>query len=108
LEISEIPIFESGLLPNASLGKPYGKSLGQNKIEDPAIPLDAIAGDISNGKKVILDKGPIAQALMAGICIHGEASPVEFKEKILVDRAIVENIPIDTKMWMRIMQLEWS
>ncbi|MFA5533953.1 MAG: patatin-like phospholipase family protein, partial [Mariniphaga sp.] len=69
---------------------------GAKRIEDAKIPLAVIATDISNGEKVILNKGPVAKAVMASTCIPGVFSPVEFDEKLLVDGGIVENIPIDT------------
>jgi len=96
MEISGIAIFESGLLSNAKLGKLLEKSLGEKKIEDADIPLAVIATDISNGEKVIINKGLVTQAVMASTCIPGVFSPVEFDEKLLVDGGIVENITIDT------------
>ena len=96
MDISGIAIFENGLLSNAKLGKLLGKSLGEVKIEDADIPLAVIATDIVNGEKVVLNKGPVAQAVMESTCIPGVFSPVEFDEKLLVDGGIVENIPIDT------------
>ncbi|MDD2381159.1 MAG: patatin-like phospholipase family protein [Mariniphaga sp.] len=96
MNIAEIAIFENGLLSNAKLGKLIVKSLGAKRIEDAKIPLAVIATDISNGEKVILNKGPVAKAVMASTCIPGVFSPVEFDEKLLVDGGIVENIPIDT------------
>lgn len=96
MDISGIAIFENGLLSNAKLGKLLEKILGEKKIEDADIPLAIIATDIINGDKVVLDKGPVAQAVMASTCIPGVFSPVEFDGKLLVDGGIVENIPIDT------------
>ena len=96
MDISGIAIFESGLLSNAKLGELLGKSLGEKKIEDADIPLAVIATDITNGDKIVLDNGPVAQAVMASACIPGVFSPVEFDKKLLVDGGIVENIPIDT------------
>ena len=96
MDISGIAVFEKGLLSNAKLGELLGKSLGQKNIEEADKPLAVIATDITNGEKVILDKGSVAQAVMASTCIPGIFSPVKFGEKLLVDGGIVENIPIDT------------
>jgi len=96
MDISGIAIFESGLLSNAKLGELLKKSLGEKKIEEADIPFAAIATDISNGDKIIIDKGSVTQAVMASTCIPGVFSPVEWDEKLLVDGGIVENIPIDT------------
>ncbi len=96
MDISGLALFKSGLLSNAKLGELLGESLGEKKIEDADIPLAVIATDISNGDKVVLDKGSVAQAVMASTCIPGVFGPVEFDDKLLVDGGIVENIPIDT------------
>ena len=96
MDISGIAIFESGLLSNAKLGKLLSKSMEDKKIEDAEIPLAVVATDITSGDKVVIDKGAVAQAVMASTCIPGVFSPVEFDEKLLVDGGIVENIPIDT------------
>ncbi|HAX96306.1 MAG TPA: patatin [Prolixibacteraceae bacterium] len=96
MDISGIAIFESGLLSNSKLCELLDKSLGEKKIEDAKIPFAVIATDISNGEKVILDKGSVAKAVMASTCIPGVFSPVGIDDKLLVDGGIVENIPIDT------------
>jgi NTE family protein len=96
MDISGLALFESGLLSNAKLGKLLGESLGEKKIEDADIPLGVIATDITSGDKVVLDKGPVAQAVMASTCIPGVFGPVKCDGKLLVDGGIVENIPIDT------------
>lgn len=96
MDISGIAILENGLLSNAKLGELLDESLGEKKIEDADIPLAVIATDITNGDKIVLDKGSVAQAVMASTCIPGVFSPVKLDQKILVDGGIVENIPIDT------------
>ena len=96
MDISGIALFESGLLSNAKLGELLGESLGEKKIEDADIPLAVLATDIVNGDKVVLDKGPVAKAIMASTCIPGVFGPVKFDDKLLVDGGIVENIPIDS------------
>ena len=96
MDISGLALFESGLLSNAKLGDLLGESLGEKKIEDADIPLAVLATDITNGDKVVLDKGPVAKAVMASTCIPGVFGPVKFDDKLLVDGGIVENIPIDT------------
>ncbi|MFN2396703.1 MAG: patatin-like phospholipase family protein [Bacteroidales bacterium] len=96
MDISGLALFESGLLSNAKLGELLGENLGEKKIEDADIPLAVIATDIVNGDKVVLDNGPVAQAVMASTCIPGVFGPIEFDGKLLVDGGIIENIPIDT------------
>ena len=53
-----------------------------------------MASDISTGEKVILKTGSLSQALMATTCIPGVFSPVQVGGRMLVDGALVENVPL--------------
>lgn len=96
IDISDLSISKFGLLSNGKLGRLIKKHLGDKNIEDANIPLAIIATDASNGEKVIFDKGPLADAVMASTSIPGIFKPVAIGEQIFVDGGIVENVPIDT------------
>jgi len=96
MKITDISITRFALLSNEKLGKVITEHIGDKKIEEADIPLGIIATDISSGKKVVLDKGPVARAVMASTCIPGVFEPVEIDGKLLVDGGIVENVPIQT------------
>lgn len=96
IDISDLSISKFGLLSNGKLGRLIIKHLGDKNIEDANIPLALIATDATNGEKVVLDKGPLAEAVMASTSIPGIFKPVEIDGKILLDGGIVENVPIDT------------
>ncbi len=72
------------------------KHIGDKNIEEAIIPLSIIATDISNGEKIVLNKGSVATAIMASTCILGIYKPIEFDGRMLVDVGIVENVPIKT------------
>ena len=96
LDISRISLSQYGLLSNEKLGKLIIKHIGEQNIEDAEIPLAMVATDVSSGKRVILKKGPVANAVMASTAIPGIFKPVEIEDKLLVDGGIVENVPINT------------
>ncbi len=96
LDISKISLSPYGLLSNNKLGKLIHKYIGNKKIEEAGIPLSMIATDISNGDKVILDQGPLADSVMASTCIPGIFKPVKIDNMLLVDGGIVENVPFKT------------
>lgn len=95
-EISGLSLSRFGLMSNQKLGKLIVDTIGEALIEHAEIPLAMIATDISNGKKVVLKKGPVDQAAMASTCLPGIFNPVEIDKQLLVDGGIVENVPIDT------------
>ncbi|MEX2369536.1 MAG: patatin-like phospholipase family protein [Bacteroidales bacterium] len=45
---------------------------------------------------MVLDKGSVADAVMASTAIPGIFNPVEIGKKMLVDGGVVENVPIKT------------
>jgi NTE family protein len=100
IDITAISLTRYGLLSNDKLGELIVKHLGNKNIEDADIPLALVATDITSGKKVILDKGTLADAVMASTCIPGIFKPVEINGKMLVDGGIVENVPINTTIKM--------
>lgn len=64
-------------------------------IEDLRIPFAAVATDLNYGKRVVLDRGPLARAIRASCSIPGVFQPVSHQGKLLVDGGVVDNIPID-------------
>lgn len=94
LDISGLSLSQYGLLSNKRLGSLIDECIGEVNFDQSDIPLAMIATDISNGEKMILDKGNLASAVMASTCIPGIFIPIERDEKLLVDGGIVENVPI--------------
>lgn len=96
IDITEISLSRYGLLSNKKLGELVIEHIGNKNIEDSVIPLAMIATDVTNGEKVVLNKGSVADAVMASTCIPGIFIPVEIDGQMLVDGGIVENVPINT------------
>jgi NTE family protein len=63
-------------------------------IEGLKIPFAAVAVDLNRGKRVVLDRGPVARAVRASCAIPGVFNPVDHQGKLLVDGGVVDNIPI--------------
>lgn len=96
LDITGISLSRYGLLSNKKLGELITKHIGDKNIEEAHIPLAIITTDITTGEKVVLDKGSVAQAVMASTCIPGIFEPIEINGKMLMDGGIVENVPVPT------------
>ena len=94
LRVSTFNVPKLGLLNNSELGRFVEKHLGSKNIEESPIPLALVASDISTGEKVILKTGSLSQALMATTCIPGVFNPVQVGGRMLVDGALVENVPL--------------
>ncbi len=71
------------------------QTIGDIEFKDLKIPFAAIACDINTGEKVVLNSGPVAQAVRSSAAIPGLFSPVEIEGRLLVDGGVVDNLPID-------------
>ncbi|GAB5524839.1 MAG: patatin-like phospholipase family protein [Roseivirga sp.] len=96
IDISKLALSRYGLLSNDRLGDLIIEHIGDKHIEDAHIPLALVATDVSNGKKVVLKKGSVAEAVMASTSIPGIFKPVEIDGQMLVDGGVAENVPVET------------
>jgi len=63
---------------------------------DLKIPFKVITTDLITGKKVVIDKGRISNAIAASMSVPGLSVPFKFEDKVLVDGAFIEPVPVDT------------
>ena len=96
IDISNISLSKFGLLNNDKMGDLIQKHIGDKLIEDAQIPLSIVATDVSDGSKVVLTSGSVAEAVRASTCIPGIFEPVEIDGKLLIDGGVAENVPIKT------------
>jgi NTE family protein len=94
LDISEISPSRYGLLTNKKIEDVIINNIGDVLFEDSPIPLAAVATDITFGRKVFMNKGRVADAVMASTCLPGIFAPVQRGEQFLIDGGVVENVPV--------------
>ncbi len=63
-------------------------------IENLKIPFAAVATDLNRGKRIVLDRGPLARAIRASCAIPGVFQPVEHQGRLLVDGGAIDNLPV--------------
>ncbi len=63
-------------------------------FEDLDIPLAVVATDIENGEKIVIREGPVHTAVRASISIPGIFTPVRYGNRLLVDGAVAERLPV--------------
>lgn len=93
-KVARLRLSKLGLMSNERLGESVRDMIGDASFADLAIPLYIVAADISNGDKVVLSSGSVADAVMASTCIPGIFEPVELDGKLLVDGGVCDNVPI--------------
>lgn len=67
--------------------------VGDTMIEDLWLPYFAVATSLSKAQKVIIDRGPLWKALRASASIPGILPPFFENNELLVDGAMLDNIP---------------
>lgn len=84
----------AALLDNDSLRDLLNEQLRGILIEDLEIPFVAIATDLATGKEVVIDRGPIVDAVLASSALPGIFAPVRVGDRYLVDGGICNNVPV--------------
>ncbi len=68
--------------------------LGDQQIEDLAIPFTAVAADLTNQQEVWFQQGCLHQAMRASAAIPSLFSPVRQGSRVLVDGGLLNPLPI--------------
>ncbi|QNB45957.1 patatin family protein [Thermanaerosceptrum fracticalcis] len=64
------------------------------KFSELNIPLAIVATDIERGEKVIFREGDVASAVRASMSVPGVFNPVCINDRLLVDGAVTERLPV--------------
>ncbi|MCH8051065.1 MAG: patatin-like phospholipase family protein [Chloroflexi bacterium] len=73
-----------------------GDSLVTDDFAAAQIPLRVVATDMTRGEKVVLEEGPVSEAVLASCAIPGLFCPVESGGVMLVDGGLVANMDLET------------
>jgi len=82
-----------GIINGKRVEEILDKFLDDKTFEDCQKDFCCVAADIITQKKVILNSGKLKEAVRASISIPGLFDPVRFKDMVLVDGGIIENLP---------------
>ncbi|YCA18889.1 patatin-like phospholipase family protein [Vibrio sp. AK197] len=64
-------------------------------FDELAIPYRSVATDIVKLEPVILDKGNLADAMMASMSVPGALPPYNLNGRLLVDGGVINNMPVN-------------
>lgn len=95
------PIFsKGGLLGGRRVTKLLEHFIGDIRFDKLEIPLACVATDLYSGEEVIIDKGPVIDAVRASISIPLIFSVVKKDGRFLVDGGLVNQVPISVAKQM--------
>ncbi|NQV14792.1 patatin-like phospholipase family protein [bacterium] len=66
----------------------------EDKWTDSGMSLGIVATDLYSGEDVYFTEGPLLPAVLASLAIPGFLPPIHFKDKILVDGGVSQQVPI--------------
>ena len=84
-----------GLLTGGKVSEYLAQWLQGVTFDGLRIPLALVAVDLVTGEKVVLQDGPVLEAVRATIALPGFFTPVERGEAVLVDGGLLDNLPAD-------------
>ena len=71
------------------------ETIGISRLEDLPIPLKIVATDLWAHEEVVLDSGPLEEAVAASFAMPGIFKPVVREGRVLVDGGMVNPVPYD-------------
>jgi len=88
-----IPI--SGFIRGQGLRRWLRKHFGAKTFYDVRLPLKVVACDLIKRRDLIIDSGPIADAIFKSAAIPGVVRPIEESDKLIIDGGILNPLPSD-------------
>jgi NTE family protein len=70
------------------------RGVGEVTFEELEIPLAVVACNVVDGTPVVLNSGPVVEAVVASAAVPGLFAPLERGEMLLVDGGIIDNLPV--------------
>ena len=90
-----ITFFRPGFVSAKAIEELVVKYIGDLKFSDLKIPFAAVATDLKNGERVVLNHGKIARAVAASSTFPGFFAPEDVEGRHLIDGGISSNVPVD-------------
>lgn len=84
-----------GIVKGRKVERLLGENFGEIDIPDLWLPFFCVSSNLSSGDLFVHDDGSVTEALRASISLPGVLPPVVQKSNILVDGAVINNLPVD-------------
>jgi NTE family protein len=81
------------------------KHFGNRTFYDVKLPLKVIASDVKRKESLVIDKGLIADAIMASCAMPGVFMPFRLKEEMLFDGGVINPLPTEALFKMGVKKI---
>ena len=97
-------VFSQKLFSSKKLATLIQKEIGNQRFENLPKPFACVSMDINSGEAIIFREGRIAPAVRASMNLPGVFKPVQYRQRYLVDGAVVDYVPVDAA---RLLGAKW-
>lgn len=87
-------IGHNGIIDPAGLRRLLERHLSLGRLEDSKVQCAVVASDLISGELVLLDRGPMVEAILASAAIPGVFPPVVINGRRLIDGGVAANTPV--------------
>ncbi|MFC1900678.1 patatin-like phospholipase family protein [Chloroflexota bacterium] len=93
--LTDFSLPKTGLLRGKRIDDTLKSFYGDMKFVDLKIPFTCVATDIDSGDEVVINEGILWQAIRASISLPVILAVAKWKDRYLVDGALVNPVPVD-------------
>jgi NTE family protein len=97
-QLADLTLPKIGFIKGQKIARMLKKYLGNKTFHDIKLPLKIVACDVKHKASIVIEKGNLAEAVMASCAMPGVFQPVRFKEELLVDGGILNPLPTEILM----------
>ena len=90
----DVSLTSGGVILGERLTRVFQDFIGNRAIEALPIPFAAVATDLTTGREIWLDRGPLIHAVRASMGLPGLFAPVQRDGQWLVDGGLVNPVPV--------------
>ena len=94
-QLVDISIPKTGFLAGKKITELLKSVIGDVEFSDLDIPFACTATDIMTGEEIIINKGPVLDAVRASISVPIIFAAVKYKSRFLVDGGLMDQVPVD-------------
>jgi len=97
-QLADLTLPKVGFIKGQKIARMLKKYLGNKTFYDIKLPLKIVACDVRHKTSIVIDKGSLADAVLASCAMPGVFHPVRFKEELLMDGGILNPLPTEILM----------
>jgi NTE family protein len=91
----DLTLSKSGFIGGKRITNLLRRFIGDAQFKDLEIPLSCVATDIISGEEVVINEGPVLEAVRASISIPVIFKVARTRGRYLVDGGLVNQVPVD-------------